>query len=62
MKLIGATCHYATADLDQGPIIDQEVTRVEHFHSPEDLVRIGRIASVWRWRAACAGIWEGGFL
>jgi formyltetrahydrofolate deformylase len=42
VKLIGATCHYATADLDQGPIIDQEVTRVEHFHSPEDLVRIGR--------------------
>ena len=42
VKLIGATCHYATPDLDQGPIIDQEVTRVEHFHSPEDLVRIGR--------------------
>ncbi len=42
VKLIGATCHYATADLDEGPIIDQEVTRVEHFHSPEDLVRIGR--------------------
>jgi formyltetrahydrofolate deformylase len=42
VKLIGATCHYATADLDAGPIIDQEVTRIEHFHSPEDLVRIGR--------------------
>jgi formyltetrahydrofolate deformylase len=42
VKLIGATCHYATAELDAGPIIDQEVTRIEHFHSPEDLVRIGR--------------------
>lgn len=42
VKLIGATCHYATAELDAGPIIDQEVMRVEHFHTPEDLVRIGR--------------------
>ena len=42
VKLIGATCHYATAELDAGPIIDQEVIRVEHFHTPEDLVRIGR--------------------
>ncbi len=42
VKLIGATCHYATAELDEGPIIDQEVIRVEHFHTPEDLVRIGR--------------------
>ena len=42
MKLIGATCHYATAELDEGPIIVQEVIRVEHFHSQEDLVRIGR--------------------
>lgn len=42
VKLIGATCHYATAELDAGPIIDQEVVRVEHFHSPEDLLRLGR--------------------
>jgi len=42
VKLIGATCHYATAELDEGPIIDQEVIRVEHFHSPEDLLRLGR--------------------
>ena len=42
VKLIGATCHYATADLDQGPIIDQEVVRVEQYQSPEDLVRLGR--------------------
>jgi formyltetrahydrofolate deformylase len=42
VKLIGATCHYATADLDQGPIIEQEVVRVEHFHSEHDLLRLGR--------------------
>jgi formyltetrahydrofolate deformylase len=42
VKLIGATCHYATAELDAGPIIDQEVIRVEHFHTAEDLVRLGR--------------------
>lgn len=42
VKLIGATCHYVTANLDEGPIIDQEVGRVEHFHSPEDLPRLGR--------------------
>ena len=42
VKLIGATCHYATAELDAGPIIDQEVIRVEHFHTPQDLVRLGR--------------------
>jgi formyltetrahydrofolate deformylase len=42
VKLIGATCHYATADLDQGPIIDQEVVRVEHFHDLADLRRLGR--------------------
>ncbi len=42
VKLIGATCHYATEDLDAGPIIEQEVARVEHYHEPEDLVRLGR--------------------
>jgi formyltetrahydrofolate deformylase len=42
VKLIGATCHYVTPNLDEGPIIDQEVVRVEHFHSPEDLLRLGR--------------------
>ena len=42
VKLIGATCHYVTADLDAGPIIDQEVERVQHFHSPSDLSRLGR--------------------
>jgi formyltetrahydrofolate deformylase len=42
VKLIGATCHYATHDLDEGPIIEQEVARVEHYHDPDDLVRLGR--------------------
>jgi len=42
VKLIGATCHYVTADLDAGPIIEQEVERVQHFHTPKDLVRLGR--------------------
>jgi formyltetrahydrofolate deformylase len=42
VKLIGATCHYVTADLDEGPIVEQEVIRAEHFHSYEDLLRLGR--------------------
>ena len=42
VKLIGATCHYATEDLDEGPIIEQEVSRVEHYHEPDELVRLGR--------------------
>ena len=42
VKLIGATCHYATEDLDQGPILEQEVSRVEHYHEPDDLIRLGR--------------------
>jgi formyltetrahydrofolate deformylase len=42
VKLIGATCHYVTSDLDEGPIIDQEVFRVEHFHTAADLLRLGR--------------------
>ena len=42
VKLIGATCHYVTPELDAGPIIEQEVERVNHFHTPADLVRLGR--------------------
>jgi formyltetrahydrofolate deformylase len=42
VKLIGATAHYVTADLDEGPIIEQEVTRVTHAASPETLVALGR--------------------
>jgi formyltetrahydrofolate deformylase len=42
VKLIGATCHYVTSELDAGPIIDQEVEPVMHHHSVNDLVRLGR--------------------
>lgn len=42
VKLIGATAHYVTMDLDEGPIIDQDVARVTHAHSAADMVRIGR--------------------
>lgn len=42
VKLIGATCHYATENLDEGPIIEQEVARIEHYHEPNDLIRLGR--------------------
>ncbi len=44
VKLIGATAHYVTADLDAGPIIEQDVQRVGHRDEVEDLVRIGRQA------------------
>jgi formyltetrahydrofolate deformylase len=42
VKLIGATAHYATSDLDEGPIIEQDVIRTSHRDSAEDLVRRGR--------------------
>jgi formyltetrahydrofolate deformylase len=42
VKLIGATAHYATEDLDEGPIIEQDVARVTHRHSREHLTLIGR--------------------
>jgi len=42
VKLIGATAHYATTDLDEGPIIEQDVIRTSHRDSPDDLVRKGR--------------------
>jgi formyltetrahydrofolate deformylase len=41
VKLIGATAHYVTTDLDEGPIIEQEVERVDHTQSPEDLTVVG---------------------
>ncbi|RNE49691.1 formyltetrahydrofolate deformylase [Corynebacterium alimapuense] len=44
VKLIGATCHYATPDLDDGPIIEQDVIRVTHKDSPEEMQRLGRDA------------------
>jgi len=42
VKLIGATAHYVTADLDEGPIIEQDVERVDHTLTPEDITAIGR--------------------
>jgi formyltetrahydrofolate deformylase len=57
VKLIGATAHYVTPDLDEGPIIEQEVARVDHADSPEDLAAIGRdaervaLARAVRWHA-----------
>jgi formyltetrahydrofolate deformylase len=42
VKLIGATCHYVTAELDAGPIIDQDVIRIDHSDSTEDLIRYGK--------------------
>lgn len=43
VKLIGATAHYVTADLDAGPIIEQDVHRISHRHEVDDLKRIGRL-------------------
>ena len=42
VKLIGATCHYVTAELDQGPIIEQDVIRIDHSDSIGDMVRYGK--------------------
>lgn len=42
VKLIGATCHYVTSELDAGPIIEQDVVRVNHHNTVEDMVRLGR--------------------
>lgn len=55
VKLIGATAHYATRDLDEGPIIHQDVARVTHRHGVDDLIRMGRelekrvLAQAVRW-------------
>ena len=42
VKIIGATCHYVTAELDAGPIIEQDITRISHSHSIKDLILKGR--------------------
>ena len=57
VKLIGATAHYVTADLDEGPIIEQDVIRVDHGHTREQLVAAGRdveaqvLSRAVRWHA-----------
>ena len=42
VKIIGATAHFVTKDLDEGPIIDQDVAHVSHAATPEDLIATGR--------------------
>ena len=42
VKIIGATSHYVTSDLDEGPIIEQEIVRVSHVHDVEDFILKGR--------------------
>src|SRR5690606_41161942 len=42
VKLIGATCHYVTEELDAGPIIEQDVVRISHRDNVEDMVRLGK--------------------
>ncbi|MEI5674255.1 MULTISPECIES: formyltetrahydrofolate deformylase [unclassified Nocardioides] len=55
VKLIGATAHYVTADLDEGPIIEQDVIRIDHRTTPEEMVQAGRdvearvLAQAVRW-------------
>ena len=56
VKLIGATAHYATPDLDEGPIIEQDVQRVWHVHDAADLTRVGR--DVERLVLARAALWH----
>ena len=57
VKLIGATAHYVTENLDEGPIIEQDVRRVNHRHEPADLVALGRdlecgvLARAVKWHA-----------
>ena len=57
VKIIGATAHYVTEDLDEGPIIEQAVERVDHEAEPQDLVAIGRdiesvvLARAVKWHA-----------
>jgi formyltetrahydrofolate deformylase len=57
VKIIGATAHYVTADLDEGPIIEQDVRRVSHADRPEDMIAAGReveasvLARAVRWHA-----------
>ena len=42
VKLIGATCHFVTPDLDEGPIVEQDVIRIDHSDTPEDMAHLGK--------------------
>ncbi len=59
VKLVGATAHYVTADLDEGPIIAQEVNEVDHRHRADDLVAVGRDAEAIALRKAVRWHCEG---
>ncbi|MGV8965748.1 MAG: formyltetrahydrofolate deformylase [Cellulomonas sp.] len=66
VKLIGATAHYVTAELDEGPIIEQDVERVDHTRHVEDLMRLGQdverraLARAVRWHAEHRVLLDGG--
>ena len=57
VKIIGASAHYVTADLDEGPIIEQDIARVDHTHDPAELTAVGRdvectvLARAVKWHA-----------
>lgn len=55
VKLIGATAHYVTEVLDEGPIIEQDVVRVDHTHTVDDLVRVGATSNAQCFPAPCSG-------
>ncbi len=65
VKIIGATAHYVTTDLDEGPIIEQDVQRVHHEHTPDQLVELGRdvecrvLSRAVRWHAEHRVLIEG---
>lgn len=66
VKIIGATAHYVTADLDEGPIIEQDVERIDHSYTADELVEIGRdiearvLARAVKWHASKRVIMNGG--
>jgi len=66
VKVIGATAHYVTADLDEGPIIEQDVERISHRDAPKDLIRKGRdierrvLARAVRWHLEDRVLLNGG--
>ena len=66
VKLVGATAHYVTEDLDEGPIIEQDVVRVDHRHSAADLTRLGAdversvLSRAVRWHCEDRVVREGG--
>ncbi len=65
VKIIGATAHYVTSDLDEGPIIEQAVERVDHMMTPDDLIHLGRdiestvLSRAVRWHAEWRVLFNG---